>query len=157
MCVAMCVFHACVSNKQSWHLAEQPELWLLVRGSESPVHLHAFHSLVSLFFLQRPHMVFLISPPLLSHILALLFFFFFAPKNVLVSRNLRQQKGEMQLSSPRRKGLYQSPQAVLPKVICACFSAFEVLMFFDDRPGTDGPVNPAKMHFNVDYKTAQPL
>lgn len=103
-------------------------------------------------------MVFLISPPLLSHILALLFFFFFlAPKNVLVSRNLRQQRGEMQLSSPRRKGLYQSPQAVLPKVIRACFSAFEVLMFFSDRPGTDGPVNPANLHFNVDYKTTQPV
>lgn len=49
MCVAMCVFHACVSNKPCWHLAEQPELWLHVRGRESPVHLHAFHSLVSLF------------------------------------------------------------------------------------------------------------
>ena len=85
-----------------------------------------FTSMPSLFvsiFLRRPHLFFF-----------LLFFFppsphcgsLFSPlKSVWVSRNLRQLGGERRRSL-LTEGLYRSILALLPKLICARFSAFEV-------------------------------
>lgn len=98
------------------------------------------------FFLQRPHLFFL-----LSFFSLLILALFFCPLKVSDSAETWGSKEENG-SAPSHRGPFLLPLVLLPKLICARFFAFEASIFFCDRLGFDGPVNPINLHFNVAYK-----